>query len=402
MGFVGVEISKAQSTGGKPAVADNTGLLVIGGAPATSSLPALTAKRLLSVDDAVALGIDPSYDDTNNILAYHHIDEFFRVAPEGNLYILLDDGNLTTDFLKSVLRANQDISFVGFVRNGSQPSDFTGYVTAYQQMVDDLRAEGRYVASVIVEGDRTDSSVLIGDYPDMRAIGADNVSVVIAQDPVIRNIKQQYESYAAIGTVMGSIAVRKVNENIGSVDIERKPPAAKGRQDYPLTDAAKGRWLSAVLQSGKDVNELSPNEIRALNDKGYLFVGFYNGYAGMYWNDSHTATAASSDYAHIENNRVWAKAAVIVRQTLLPKVKSNVDKDPHTGKIAASAATELEKLAEKALGYMVAEKEASGVGVYIDPDQTLADNQPLEVKIKVVMNGIVHEFAIELALTEKL
>ena len=403
MGFTGVNVSKVNSNSGKIATPDNVGLLIIGGAVATGNLALHAATKLLSIDDAEALGITPAYDDTNAILAYHHIDEFFRIAPDGNLYNVLDDGSLTGDDLKTILKEHQDISFFGVVRNSdTAPADFGAFAGTYQNIIFDLRAEQRLISAGVVEAAEYDANKLIGDYPDLRAMNMPNISVVLSQDPVIRNLKPEYEKYGAVGTALGAIAVRKVNENIGSVDIEKKPDAYKGTLDYPLTDVGRSRWMSAVLQSGKKFEELSKNDIKALNDKGYLFVGSYNGYAGYFFNDSHTAVLATSDYSRIENNRVWDKAALIIRKALLPKVKKNIAKDPQTGFIDSLSATALEKYAEGKLQQMVADKECSGVGVYIDPEQSLSDGNPLVVKAKVVHNDIIHEFDVQLGLTEKL
>jgi len=94
----------------------------------------------LSIDDAEALGITPAYDDTNAVLAYHHIDEFFRIAPDGNLYIVLDDGSLTGDDLKTILKEHQDITFFGVVRNSdTAPADFGAFAGTYQNIIFDLR-----------------------------------------------------------------------------------------------------------------------------------------------------------------------------------------------------------------------------------------------------------------------
>jgi len=403
MGFTGVNVSKVNSNSGKIATPDDVGLLIIGNAPATSELPVKTAVRLLGVEDAESLKISSSYDDYYSILAYHHIDEFFRIAPDGNLYIVLDDGSLTGDDIKTILKEHQDITFFGVVRNSdTAPADFGAFAGTYQNIIFDLRDEQRLISAGVIEGAEYDVNKLIGDYTDLRAMNMPNISVVLSQDPVIRNLKTEYETYGAVGTALGAIAVRKVNENIGSVDIEKKPDAYKGTLDYPLTDVGRSRWLSAVLQSGKKFEELSPNDIASLNAKGYIFVGSYNGYSGYFFNDSHTAVDDTSDYSRIENNRVWDKAALIIRQALLPKVKSNIDKDPETGNIDSLAATELEKYAEGKLQQMVADKECSGVGVYIDPEQSLSDGNPLVVKAKVVHNDIIHEFDVQLSLTDKL
>ena len=402
MGFVGVKISKTADFDKPFRIADGTGLLVIQNAPATAHLALKTVAGLNGVRDAEALGIDKSYDDTNNILAWYHIDEFFRISPGGKLYIILDDGSLTMDELKTVIKQHQDISFGGVVRNGTGITDLSSFAGQYQNMINDLQNESFLISAWLVEGNELDPSKLITAYEDVRALNMPKIAVVIAQDPVIRNIKTQYESHAAIGTALGSISVRKVNENIGSVDIEKKPDAFKGQLTYSLTNAGKQRWMGAVLQSGKDVAELSLNDIQTLNAKGYLFVGYYNGFEGFYWNNSYTAVEAVSDYAHIENNRVWDKAAKIIRKVLLPRVKSTVLKDPRTGYIDEAVATGLEKLTEGKLSDMVADKECSGVGIYINPKQKLSDDTPLVVKAKVVHNDINHEFDVQLGLTDKL
>ena len=382
---------------------DGVCLLIIGAAVAATSLALKVAKELISVEDAVSLGIDPTYDDTNDILAHHHIDEFFRINPNGNLFVVLDDGTLTPANIKAIVKENASIKAIGFVRNAAlAPADMDVYVSAYQTMVDELRAESRNISAVLVEGGIFLNSTLISDYPDARTYDAENVSIVIAQDPIIRAIKTEHETYAAIGTALGAISVRNVNENIGSVDIENKPSAFRGNSNYPLTDADRQRWLSAKLQDGKDFNSLSTVEIKALADKGYLTIGFYNGYPGYYFTDSHTCTESASDYSRIENNRVWDKAATLGRTALLPRVKSNVLKDPATGFIRDIEATELESLAQTAIETMVASGEISGVAIYIDPQQTISDDSPLVVKGKVVFNDIIHEMSFDLGLTNKL
>lgn len=404
MGLNGVKVNRLNGgLGRKNPSTDGVCLLVIGGAIAASSLALKTAKEIISVEDAVALGITPAYDDTNDILAHHHIDEFFRVNPNGNLFVVLDDNTLTVTEIKTILKENTAIKAVGFVRNDEYaPADMAVYVAAYQTMVDDLRAESRNISAVLVEGGEFTLETLISAYADARAYEAENVSIVIAQDPVIRAVKTAHETYAAIGTALGAISVRKVNENLGSLNIENKPSAYKGDSIYPLTDATRLRWLTAKLQDGKSVESLTQTELEALATKGYIFVAFYNGYPGYYFTDSHTCTESSSDYSRIENNRVWDKAATLGRTALLPRVKGNLLKDPATGFIRDIEATELETLAEAAIKTMESAGEISGASVYIDPKQTISDDSPLIVKGEVLFNDILHEMSFDLGLTNKL
>lgn len=403
-GINGVNVNRLNGgLGRKNPSTDGVCLLVIGGAVAASALALKTAQKIIAVDEAIGLGIDPSFDDSNDILAYHHIDEFFRINPNGNLFVVLDDGTLSNDELKSILKQNATIKTIGFVRNTTDPvADMGGYVTNYQTLVNELRAESRNISSVLVEGSVFNNATLISDYPDARSYGAENVSVVIAQDPIIRAVKSAHETYAAIGSALGAISVRNVNENIGSLDIENKPSEYRGNATYPLTDAGTKRWLTAKLQDGKDFSSLSTSEIQALTTKGYILVGFYNGFAGYYFTDSHTCTESASDYSRIENNRVWDKAAALGRAALLPRVKSTILKDPQTGFIRDIEAKELENLAQKAIETMEASGEISGVSIFIDPQQTISNDSPLKVKGQVLFNDILHEMDFDLGLTNKL
>jgi len=404
MGRNGVTINKLNGGLGRKAASDDgVCLLVIGSAVAATSLALKTAKELLSLADAEALGITPSYDDTNSILAHHHVDEFFRVNPNGNLFVILDDGSLTDAELKTALKANPTITNLGVVRNDAvAPVDMQVLASKYQTIVDDLRLESRDISSVLIEGGVFDNATLLSAYPDTRTYNSPNVSIVIGQDPIIRNLKAAYTNYAAIGTALGGISVRKVNENLGSLDIERKPNTARGLTVYSLTDAVRKRFVTAFLQDGKDAGTLTQTEYQTLDDRGYIYITNYNGYAGYFFSDSHTCVERSSDYSRIENNRVWDKAASLARIALLPRVKSNLLKDPETGFIREIEAKELEVLAENALDVMVSSEEISGKSIYINPEQNLSDGTPLNVKGQVVFNDIIHEMSFDLGLTSKL
>jgi hypothetical protein len=74
--------------------------LCLGGAEVSPSIGILGISfgqiaKLRSVADALAYGINQSYDATNKILVYHHIYRFFKRCPTGVLYIQLVPQRLT-------------------------------------------------------------------------------------------------------------------------------------------------------------------------------------------------------------------------------------------------------------------------------------------------------------------
>lgn len=382
---------------------DGVMLLVVHEAVAATGLAVNTAKKLLSLQNAEDVGIDASYDDTNSILAHYHIDEFFRLNPDGTLYVVLADGSFTDAMLQAIIRSNTDIRGIGIARNNITPVvDFSAYIGGYQNLVDSLKAEHIYVDAVLVEGNVFSDATAVAAYDDLRTEDAPNVSVIAVQDPAIRALKAAYEGMAAIGSALGMLSVRGVNEQLGSVNINNKPNYAKGDSTYPLTNNGRGRWLSAVLQNGVAVSSLSTSEKTALTTKGYVFAGSYAGLAGVFFSSSPTCTLASSDYAYIENNRVWNKAARALRQALLPRVKGNLLKDADTGNIRATEVKELEQLGKNALAAMEASEEISGSDVYIDPSQNPQEDTPLVVKAQVVANGIIYDISVDLGLTNSI
>ncbi|MFL0089905.1 DUF2586 family protein [Tenacibaculum maritimum] len=403
MSFNGVVVN--QLNGGlkrQSSTNDGTCLLIIKGAVAATGLALKSVAKLLTTDNAEALGITPSYDDTNSILAHYHIDEFFRNSPNGELYIILDDGTLTDDQVKIILRTNPDIHFASVVRNSNTPIILSDEIGKYQIIVNDLKADGIHFDGFLIEGNEFEPAKLVASYSDLRLLEAPNVSVVISQDPIIRNIKSAYQTHASIGAALGMLSVRRVNENLGSVDIERKPLARRGSRDYSLTDRSRKRFLSAVLQNGVNVDILSKQEQMQLTKLGYIYAATYQGYAGVYFNGSPTCVSANSDYAYIENNRVWGKAARLLVNALMPRIKGNLLKDPRTGFIREIEAVELEAIANKAILSMASSGEISGSDVYINPNQALTENTPLIIKISLVINDIIYEMNIDLGLTKNI
>ena len=317
--------------------------------------------------------------------------------------MVLADATFNDAAIKTIIRDNDDIRMVGLVRNSADAVvDFSAYVGGYQTLVNDLKNEHIYIDAILVEGNQFDDQVAPAAYDDLRDEDKKNVSVVVVQDPVIRALNAAYAKHAAVGSALGGLTVRNVNEELGSANIVNKPTYAKGTTTFPLTDTGRSRWLSAVLQNGVEVSSLSPSEKTALTTKGYIFAGSYPGLSGVYFNGAPTLSDITSDYAFIDKNRIWNKAARGIRAALLPRVKSNLLKDLTTGFIRATEAAELETLAKRPLTQMEAAEEISGSDVYINPEQNVNDQNPLQVNASIVANGIIYEIQVDLGFTNSI
>ena len=237
---------------------------------------------------------------------------------------------------------------------------------------------------------------------DLRTNKAPNVSVVIAADPAIVGLNPSFEGTAAIGTVLGSLSVRAVHENVGSVDIEQKPRTRRGEPHYDISNQALGRWLAIALSNGTSFMDLSLADQNEITRKGYIFAGTFQGYGGVFLSNSPTCVAIDSDYSYIEYNAVWNKAAKAVRNALLARVRSKVETDPTTGFIRSTTITNWDGIARRALEPMVGAGTISAFDIYINPEQSAVSNKPLLIRIQLVAHGIVHEFDVDLGYTTQI
>lgn len=413
MSFEGVQINKTDGNLGRlPANTDRVVALVAGGVAVTDKAQLNTPYRLLSVADAEAIGINAAYDANNNLMVYDHIKECFRLNPNAEIILnlvarpttslaaLFDDAGVIEAFLRKEEASAVKYVFVAWNPHADFTPAFTSNgactqvlaaITPAQTMVTKFFNEFRYLDGVMLDGLAIDT---ISSLQNLRtSYTAPNVSVLIAADAyAVANL----EPHAAIGAAMGMLTIRQINENLGSVEILNRPPAFAGKENYPLDNGT--RWTSAhILNKGK-VSALPMATQKDLTTKGYIFAASFAGYEGIYFSGDDTCTPIAGDYAFINNNCVWNKAARLTREALIPKVRSILKKDPTTGFLRPTTAAALESLGQKKLDTMVAGNLVSAAKIYINPEQTPSDQVPLLAEVQVVKDGILHTFNVNLGL----
>lgn len=337
--------------------------------------------------DAEVLGINESFDANNNCKLYEDIVEFFDFAPTATLYLF---NSIIKADLKTFINQNKEVKGYGFnVDFNSVAPNVVSAINEQKLIVNEFAAENRLIDFVVIGFDSLD------DYSeDLYSLTAPNVSVCVACSDASGIVR--------VGSALGMLAARKINENLGSVNIENKPLAKRGTQDYPLTDEVKNRWVEAYLPNGETVDSIDKTVLNAIISKGYIVAAAYEGYSGFFFENSYTCIDRESDFAFIENNRTWNKAARIIRATLMPEVKGRVKKDPETGFIASTTVGRWTGLVNKALEKMVVADEISGFDIYINEKQIVTETAPAKVKASIVADGIVHEFEVAVGLTNSI
>lgn len=404
--FTGVGINKVH--GGlirETDASDRVVLLVCGGTAIAGKLTDYQPVRLDALSDLEALGWDETTDATNKELVHYHVSEVFRLSPERSVHLMLVPKTekvstlLTNAEFMSGVRSINGVNTVG-ICSVAADTTATIAVQSAQQLVSKFREEQIYLDVVALEGLGSYLKTL-SEVTDLRTLDAENIAFIIAQDPTQAAKDEAYKNHAAIGSALGMLSVRYVHENMGSVDIENHPRTAKGTADYPLTNVLLGKWTNASLSNGTQISRVSVTEQNKLTEKGYIFVGCFQGYAGFFFSNSCTCTEADNDYAYIEYNAIWNKAARLIRNTLLPRVRSKVKTEPTTGYISSITICDWDARVKSVLETMVAAEDIADFDVYINPKQSAISDKPFNIQVKLVADGIVHEFEIDLGFTNK-
>jgi hypothetical protein len=395
--FTGVKLEKLQGGLGRKEPSTDSHLALCIRPTGINSLDTLIRNggkglTLTSLSQAESLGLTQSASYNTGNPFHFHISEFFRLAPEGTLYLYIAF-NIDAYPIEILpfLKANKEIKgFALYCGSGEFPTDnLIGFLQ--NDIIDALAAENRLIDFCVLGL----AGFLIGQLAvDFTQLACPQVSVLVAGIGV--------SNQPAVGSFLGMIAARKVNENVGSVAIQNPPIEKRGQVDYPLTDINKGLWLDANLTGDTNISSLTKAQLTQLEAFGYIFAASYEGYPGVFFNNSKTCISEASDYCYIENNRVWNKAARTLRASLLPEVKGVVKKNPTTGFIKSTTVSRWTGIANKALEQMVSDDEISGFEVFINPNQVVNSSQPVKITAKVVADGIVHEFEVALGLNNSL
>lgn len=406
MSFEGPKQEKLQGgLGRRNPSADNIAGMVMGGVAVADKIALGEPKKLIQLQDAIALGLNAAYDSTNDVQVYYHIAEYFRINPNGTLYIMLvAKGTTQTEmwdveeqFCAKLFNAHKDIKMMATVLNPAasyEPTvtngidiDAENAAAKAQALVADLFTKSLYLDICLIEGRNVSGTY--ADLLDTTEENAPNIKFVIGADETQVSLNDEYAGTAFMGLALGSIGVRQVNESIGSVEIAVLPESRRGDVSYSLTDVSLGRMEVPVLTNGQTFASLTPVEQATLTAKGYLYAGFFEGYDGVYFNSSRTAVENASDFATIENNRVWNKAARIVRESLTPKIRGVV---PVTadGQLTPTIIGRWSERVKAAIDRMVKDGEISSYDFYMNPAQDVLAGDPIVTQLTVVPTGIAN------------
>jgi len=363
--------------------------------------------RLASVEDAEALGIDADYDSETQS-AHYQIEQFFRMNPSGDLFIMGTKANEAVAEVVEDLSASPQVVGVPAVAatayndvvskakamqeeaNGAirqMAVIFSGTVSEFGTVQGESTSTTKAVQAaqteannaykdympfeIILEGKKFDVDAAI----DLKELNAENVSVVVAMDA---EKAKTYTDSAAVGMVLGAVSKAKVSENIAWI------------QKFNVSGEGFGK---AAFVGGKEVKTIGT--LNTLNDSKYIFARTHTGLPGVYFNDSHTCTLGTSDFTYIENNRTINKAVRLLRTALLPRLAMAIQVNSN-GNLQQSVTKSFENLCRAALEGMVSNQEVSAFDVYVDPKQNILATSELKIKAEVTPVGTARRISVDL------
>lgn len=339
----------------------------------TGEFEADKVERLASLEDAKEFGITED-NDLNGQSVYYQVQQFFRLNPSGDLYIMKTAANSYEDIAGKAFdmqqKANGNIRQMAIIYSGATTFEDTQDAVAVAQTQAELAFADYMPFEVILEGKGFDRN----DVPSLAGKSA-NVSVVVAMDV---KKAEKYPNSAAVGLALGAVSKAKVSENIAWIE------------KFNLTGEG---FSQAGFVGGEEIRTLS--QLRELNDNRFIFARTHTGLAGIYFNDSSTCTTDTSDFAYIENNRTINKATRLLRTALLPKLTSPVLVDID-GKLPQSVSKSFEGLCRSALEGMVANQEVSAFDVYVDPKQNILATSELKIKAEITPIGTARKITVDL------
>lgn len=340
---------------------------------ATTKLALNKIERLASLEDAEALGITADYD-VNGQSAFYQIQQFFRMNPSGDLYIMVTTGTSYEEIAGKAMdmqeKANGNIRQMAIIYSGATTFAQTQAAVLKAQTEADLAYKDYMPFEIILEG-----KGFTVDAPSLDGSNAENVSVVVAMDV---EKARTYKNTAAVGLALGAISKAKVSENIAWIE------------KFNLTGEG---FAKAGFVGGEEIKTLGT--LGDLNEKRFIFARTHTGLPGVYFNDSATCTTGTSDFAYVENNRTINKATRLLRTALLPKLASPVLVDID-GKLPQSVSKSFEGLCRSALEGMVANQEVSAFDVYVDPKQNILATSELKVKAEITPIGTARKIMVDL------
>lgn len=315
---------------------------------------------------------------------YYQISEFFRLQPQGILYVgffAIPGSYAFTEITTVQNFSGGIIRQIGVIKDPA-----SAWAEGDLTLIDGVCKANDAVHKPIsaLYGADLSGTADISTLPDLSTLTANKSTVVIGMDGGGQGWflwLTTGKSQPCLGAELGTVALAKVSESIAWVG---KFDISNGAECEVLA-FANGQLLSSTA--------ITDNLLSVLNDRRYTFLKKFVGISGSYFNDSHCAIISSSDYAQIENNRTIDKAIRGIYSSLLPSLNSPIQLNAD-GSLSETTTAYLESQAGVNLDQMVRDTELSAYQVTINPMQNVLSTSTIIVVVQLVINGVARQIEV--------
>jgi len=373
------------------ALADGICGIVLSSDVAPSGLALATAKKVSTIAEVKALGIDEAFDSDNSVHAYSQMSEFFLEGGEGSeIWLMVLPQTLTMEDIcdpaneyakKLIDSADGEIRLLGVTR----VPDAT-YTPTYTKGLDDdvmdaliklQSLASNYEAAQIpfvgiLEG--RDYQGTAADLENLREASYNHCAVMIAGSGAT-----EAKEDASVGALLGRLA---------KIPVQRKASRVK--------DGAVA-LSKAYLTDGTEITGTVANntELKDLHTKGFIALRRFNGKTGLFFTSD--PIASSGDYNMIGRRRVINKARMIAYITYLQEVDDDLEVDAN-GRIAAPIIKSWQAKIVTAINLQMGgdNGEISSVRCVLDPLQDIISTNKVAGKIYITPKGYSSEIEMDL------
>lgn len=316
-------------------------------------------------------------------IMHYHVSEFFRIQPKGKLYVGIYATADATTFASVTLMQNfaqGEIKQMGIYQKTTAFA--TSQTTTLQAVLDALETNHKTISSVLYQAEFSGTTDLT-TLANTKLLSNKNVSVCLGQDGDnvgFRLWKATNKSIGCMGTMLGAVALAKVNESIAWV---AKFNVASDELDV------------LAFANGNLYTTISDGNLTNLENFGYNYVKKFVGLVGSYFTKPNTSIALTSDYTYVYNNRVIDKAIRSLRAFLLPSLASPLTVNAD-GTLSETTIGYFNSLCDRALEVMQRDNELSAFSVVIDPSQDVLTDNELTIAVKIVPVGVADTITVNI------
>lgn len=304
---------------------------------------------------------------------HYHISEYFRLQPQGNLWVGVYAVPGTYDFAEITLMQN---IAGGKIRQIGVFKDSAAFASGDITLIHNVCAANvaAHKELVALYGADISSVSDISTLANLAALSANYCSAIIAQDGAAKGASLFYstgKSITTLGATLGAVARAKVSHSIAWV------------AQFNISNGVECDVLAfanGVLFTHSSVTDTL---LGALQNKRYIFLRKFVGVAGSFFNENSTSIAVSSDYAYITDNRTIQKATRGIYASVLPALNSPITLNAD-GTLSNQAVAYFSGLAEGPLNQMVRDAELSGFEVNINTAQNVLSTGKLVINVTLV------------------